>query len=111
MNCAFHACAKGGPRVAESGRLEVVARNARENFTQTEAHVSTTVSHVVFDRTRQLTEAALARLLEDPEGALAMGERGVRALASQRGATERTLQVLERFLLHPSRVAARGPSG
>ncbi len=56
-------------------------------------------------------QGALARLLEDPEGARAMGERGVRALASQRGATERTLGVLERFLLHPSRVAARGASG
>jgi aminoglycoside phosphotransferase family enzyme/predicted kinase len=59
---AFHASALGGPLVAESGRFEVVARNARENFAQTEAHVGATVSREVFDRVRELTEEALARL-------------------------------------------------
>jgi aminoglycoside phosphotransferase family enzyme/predicted kinase len=59
---AFHKQAEGGPRVAESGRFEVVARNARENFEQSESHVGVTVSRGAFDRVRALTEAALARL-------------------------------------------------
>ncbi|HET6201634.1 MAG TPA: glycosyltransferase N-terminal domain-containing protein [Planctomycetota bacterium] len=56
-------------------------------------------------------EAALGVLLADPEGARAMGERGARALTSQRGASERTLAVLERSFLRPSRVASRGGAG
>lgn len=58
----FHASAEGGPRVAESGRFDVVARNARENFTQSEQHVGVTLDRDLFDRLRALNEAALTRL-------------------------------------------------
>jgi aminoglycoside phosphotransferase family enzyme/predicted kinase len=59
---AFHRTADGGPHVARFGRFEVVAGNARENFTQAEPHVGVTLSRPVFDRLRVLTEEALARL-------------------------------------------------
>lgn len=59
---AFHKRAEGGPRVAESGRFEVVARNARENFEQSESHVGVTVNREVFDRLRELTESTLTQL-------------------------------------------------
>jgi aminoglycoside phosphotransferase family enzyme len=52
----------------------VVARNARENFEQTETHVGTTVRRSVFDRVRSLSEAALAELAPLIE---ARAERGV----------------------------------
>jgi aminoglycoside phosphotransferase family enzyme/predicted kinase len=58
----FHRGAEGGPRVAESGRFEVAAKNARDNFAQSEAQVGVTVSRAVFDRLRGLTERALDRL-------------------------------------------------
>jgi aminoglycoside phosphotransferase family enzyme/predicted kinase len=59
---AFHRSAAGGPHVAAFGRFEVVAGNAAENFTQSEAHVGTTLSRPVFDRLRALTDATLDRL-------------------------------------------------
>jgi aminoglycoside phosphotransferase family enzyme len=59
---AFHRHAAGGATIAESGRFEVVARNARENFTQSESQVGITVSRGVFDRLRALNEIALTRL-------------------------------------------------
>src|SRR4029079_15492745 len=52
----------GGPRMAECGRFEVVARNARENFTQSETQVGVTLTREAFDRLRASNEAALARL-------------------------------------------------
>jgi aminoglycoside phosphotransferase family enzyme/predicted kinase len=58
----FHKHAESGPRIAESGRFEVVARNARENFEQSESHVGVIVSREVFDRLRELTESTLNRL-------------------------------------------------
>jgi aminoglycoside phosphotransferase family enzyme/predicted kinase len=58
----FHKHAEGGSRIAESGRFEVVARNARENFEQSESQVGITISREVFDRLRTLTESALIRL-------------------------------------------------
>jgi aminoglycoside phosphotransferase family enzyme len=57
---AFHAQAEAGPRVAAFGRFEVAARNARESFLQSVAHVGTTVSNAVFARAQALTEEALA---------------------------------------------------
>jgi uncharacterized protein len=59
---SFHASAEGEPRVAECGRFDVVARNARDNFAQSEAQVGVTLTREVFDRLRALTEAALTRL-------------------------------------------------
>lgn len=56
---AFHAGAQAGPAIAASGRFAVVAGHARENFDQSAAHVGTTVSRVVFERLRHLTECAL----------------------------------------------------
>ncbi|MBA4066128.1 MAG: kinase [Isosphaera sp.] len=53
---AFHAAAGAGPEVAAGGRFEVVAANARDNFGQAPA------GGPVFDRVRELTEAALAEL-------------------------------------------------
>jgi len=58
----FHRQAAGGATIAESGRFEVVARNARDNFTQSEAQVGVTVSRAVFDRLRTRNEEALTRL-------------------------------------------------
>lgn len=58
---AFHARADAGPTIAAAGRFETVARNARENFEQSEPLVGTTVSRSVFERLRRLTEEALAR--------------------------------------------------
>jgi aminoglycoside phosphotransferase family enzyme/predicted kinase len=55
----FHAQAESGPRVAAFGRFEVVAGNTRENFEQSAAQVSTTVSEAVFARAQALTEEAL----------------------------------------------------
>lgn len=69
----FHRAAAGGPHVAAFGAFEVVAGNARENFTQAEAHVGTTVSRPVFDRLRALTDAALDRLKPAIDGRAARG--------------------------------------
>lgn len=59
---AFHAHADAGPAISACGRFDVIARNARENFSQSLSHVGTTVSSSVFDRVQSLTEASLARL-------------------------------------------------
>jgi aminoglycoside phosphotransferase family enzyme/predicted kinase len=59
---SFHAGAAGGPRIASFARFEQVARNARENFEQSEPQVGVTVSRAVFERLRHLTEAALDQL-------------------------------------------------
>ncbi|APW60549.1 AAA family ATPase [Paludisphaera borealis] len=70
---AFHAHAEAGPHISAAGRYEVVARNARENFEQSEAHVGTTLSRAVFERLRSLTEEALAHLRPTIEGRAARG--------------------------------------
>lgn len=59
---AFHAAAAGGDHVAAFGRFEVVAGNARENFTQSGPLVGTTVSQTVHERLRLLIEEALVLL-------------------------------------------------
>jgi aminoglycoside phosphotransferase family enzyme/predicted kinase len=59
---AFHAAAEGSERIAAFGRFEVVAQNARENFSQSAAQVGVTVSPGVFARLQELTEEALAQL-------------------------------------------------
>jgi aminoglycoside phosphotransferase family enzyme/predicted kinase len=59
---AFHARAQGGDEVAAGGRWGVVARNARENFEQSTAHVGNTIHRAVFNRFRALTEAVLNEL-------------------------------------------------
>jgi aminoglycoside phosphotransferase family enzyme/predicted kinase len=59
---SFHARAEAGGHIAAFGRLEVVARNARENFDQAAPQVGTTLSRAVWERLRALTEAALTRL-------------------------------------------------
>lgn len=58
---AFHARAEIGADCARFGSFEVVAQNARENFSQAEPHVGTTLSRSVFERLRLRTESALAR--------------------------------------------------
>jgi uncharacterized protein len=70
---AFHASAEGGDDIAASGRFEVVGRNAREDFEQSESQVGDTVSPEVFERLRALTEEALARLRAVIEGRAARG--------------------------------------
>jgi aminoglycoside phosphotransferase family enzyme/predicted kinase len=65
---AFHRDAATDGKVASFGRLDVVARNARENFTQSESEVGETVSRAVFERLRDLTESAITQvgpLVED----------------------------------------------
>jgi aminoglycoside phosphotransferase family enzyme/predicted kinase len=59
---AFHAAAAPGPRVAAFGSFDIVAGNARENFSGSEATVGETVSAAVFSRIQLLTEAALTNL-------------------------------------------------
>jgi aminoglycoside phosphotransferase family enzyme/predicted kinase len=59
----FHAQAEAGDRISAFGRFEVVARNARENFEQAASQVGTTISAVVYERLRSLTEEALASLV------------------------------------------------
>jgi hypothetical protein len=58
----FHASAERGPRIAEFGRFDVVAGNARENFDQAAPMIGRTVSRSVFDRLRARTEETLTRL-------------------------------------------------
>jgi uncharacterized protein len=70
----FHARADGGPHVAEFGRFDAVARNARENFEQSASHVGVTVTRAAHDRLRALTEDALIHLRQLIES---RAERGV----------------------------------
>lgn len=58
----FHAHAEAGEQIAAFGRFEVVARNARENFTQAASNVGVTLSRTVYERLQALTEEALVRL-------------------------------------------------
>jgi aminoglycoside phosphotransferase family enzyme/predicted kinase len=58
----FHAKAEHGPHISEFGSFESVARNARESFQQASAQAGLTVSQSVFDRVRELTDEALAKL-------------------------------------------------
>jgi aminoglycoside phosphotransferase family enzyme/predicted kinase len=58
----FHSQADAGSRIAEFGRCDVAARNARENFEQSTSQVGVTVSRIVLERLKILTEEALARL-------------------------------------------------
>jgi uncharacterized protein len=58
----FHAAAASGPAVAAFGRLDVVARNARENLEAIAAHVGITIRAAVYERLVQLTEEHLHRL-------------------------------------------------
>jgi aminoglycoside phosphotransferase family enzyme/predicted kinase len=71
---AFHRTAETNQHVASFGRFAVVAGNARENFTQGQAHIGGTLSRGVFDRLRALTEAALDRLRPVIDG---RADRGV----------------------------------
>lgn len=57
---AFHRGAASGPEISRFGRWDVVAHNARENFTQSLPHVERTVSRDVLARTARLTEAELS---------------------------------------------------
>jgi uncharacterized protein len=55
----FHRHAERGDHVSRFGRFDIVAGNARENFTQSIGHVGAILRLAVFDRCRQLTEHAL----------------------------------------------------
>ncbi len=59
---AFHARAERGPAVAQYGRFDAVAGNARENLEQSVSLVGTTLSEAVFDRLWTSTDATLADL-------------------------------------------------
>jgi aminoglycoside phosphotransferase family enzyme/predicted kinase len=58
----FHAHAEAGEHIVAFGQWEVVARNARENFQQSEPLIGRTVHRDVFRRVQALTEAHLAEL-------------------------------------------------
>ena len=58
----FHAAAESSQRISTFGRFDVVAGNARENFSQAEREVGGTVHPAVFGRLRDLTERHLTRL-------------------------------------------------
>lgn len=70
----FHAKAESGPHVAQFGRFDVVSRNARDNFAQSEPAVGVALSRPVLDRLRTLTDAALERLRPQIES---RADRGV----------------------------------
>jgi aminoglycoside phosphotransferase family enzyme/predicted kinase len=59
---AFHRRAEAGPHVSRFGAWEFVARNARENFEQSEALVGTAASGEVHARAHRHTEDALESL-------------------------------------------------
>ncbi len=58
----FHRTAAGGPEVDRMGRLEVVARNARENLEQSVDTVGGCVSEAVFGRLEAVLEQRLEEL-------------------------------------------------
>ena len=58
---AFHRCAEVHERTIACGRFTVVAANARENFSQSRAHIGQTVSERVFTRVQELTELSLVK--------------------------------------------------
>jgi uncharacterized protein len=70
---AFHRDAERGEHVSRFGRFDVVAGNARDNFTQSANHVGQTVRRSVFERCRELTEAALVAKRELIESRAARG--------------------------------------
>jgi aminoglycoside phosphotransferase family enzyme/predicted kinase len=55
----FHRTAEASEQIASFGRFTVVAQNARENFKQAAPQIGTTVSPMVFERVRELTDAHL----------------------------------------------------
>lgn len=59
---SFHAGAGSGGRIAECGRFELVAGNARENYTQAAAQAAAMLGEPAFERLRGLNEGALCRL-------------------------------------------------
>jgi aminoglycoside phosphotransferase family enzyme/predicted kinase len=58
----FHRTAARGDHISSDGRFDVVAGNARENFTQTASHVGVCVRQSLYDRVRELTEQKHAEL-------------------------------------------------
>ncbi len=58
----FHTEAETNEHIVSYGHFETVAKNARENFSQSQAEVGRTVHPDVFDRVRTLTEGALSKL-------------------------------------------------
>lgn len=65
---AFHQSAEAAPAIAAFGKFDVVAANARDNFTQSVGQVGVTLSRAVFDRLRELTEQKLSNLRDTMEG-------------------------------------------
>jgi aminoglycoside phosphotransferase family enzyme/predicted kinase len=59
---AFHRQAESGPAISAQGRPDVVASNVRENLEQARTHVGLVLRHPVYERLRDRTEEALARL-------------------------------------------------
>lgn len=57
----FHGEAESGPEVAECTEFEAVAKNARNNFSQSRQQVGTTVHSAVFGRLEESNESALER--------------------------------------------------
>ncbi len=57
----FHKSAASNQHIAEFGRFEIVARNALENFEQSRNQIGTTISEVVWQRLKELTERELEK--------------------------------------------------
>ncbi len=70
---AFHLQGDAGPHIAAWGRFDVVARNARDNFQECQPHIGQTVSPQVYERSRVLTEKALAEFRPLIEARAAQG--------------------------------------
>lgn len=58
----FHASAATGPDIVAAAQFDLVAQNARDNFEQSRDHVGVTVSSVVLERLRTITDTSLERL-------------------------------------------------
>jgi aminoglycoside phosphotransferase family enzyme/predicted kinase len=65
---AFHASAERGDHIAAFGQFDVVGANARENFEQATRHLGVTLSRIVLERLKTLTEATLSDLRPVIEG-------------------------------------------
>jgi aminoglycoside phosphotransferase family enzyme/predicted kinase len=59
---AFHRQAESGAAISAQGRLDVVARNVRENIEQARAQVGLALRPAVYDRLRARTEEAVTAL-------------------------------------------------
>lgn len=57
----FHRRAETGPHIDEFGGIDVISRNAAENFEQAQGYIGVTVSREKYDRIKEYTEGFIER--------------------------------------------------